>query len=147
MTIIFDADDVAYFDEVYGRRGTASRLEHREIEYRDETRSRSHDCHANAVRWASEVPGVVPVHGWLIEAEDDWQLRIVAHTVVADEAGRLIDVTPLTILSLRFLVHQGSTADFFRRLPRCNQVSWPVPDSMSMMSGGLDNGAADPFGI
>jgi len=143
MTVTFDADDVVYFDEVHGRRATAYVLERRQIEYRDGSRPRENDCHANAVRWAAEAPGLVPIHGWLIETESQWQVTLVAHTVVSDEAGRLIDVTPMAIPVRRFLVDRGSAADFFRRLPRCNTVSWPVLNWTEAMTGGGAEETAD----
>lgn len=144
MTVTFDADDVVYFNEIHGRRKTAYSLERREYEYRDGNRPRENDCHANAIRCAAEAPGMVPVHGWLIETEDQWQVILVAHSVVSDEAGRLIDVTPMAFPASRFLVHHGKAADFFRRLPRCNQVLWPVLNMTGAISGSLDDTADNP---
>src|SRR5690606_13243473 len=95
MTITFDADDVAYFDEVHGRRSEALCPKPLQVVFRDGEAARPNDCHANAVRWAAQTPDAIPVHGWLIEAQDAFQLHIVAHSVVADEHGRLIDVTPM----------------------------------------------------
>lgn len=144
MTVTFDAGDVVYFDEVHQRRATACLLERVEVEYRDGRRPRENDCHANAVRWAAENLGLVPVHGWLIEAEDPCQIRLLAHTVVSDEAGRFIDVTPMSNPVRRFLAHHGSSADFFRRLPHCSQVAWPVLDLTLTMSASAAGGLGGP---
>ncbi|WOB79900.1 hypothetical protein [Brevundimonas nasdae] len=132
MTITFGADDVAYFDEVHGRRFEALSPKRLEVEFRDGEAARPNDCHANAVRWAAQTPDAIPVHGWLIEAHDEFQLHIVAHSVVSDERGRLIDVTPMPIASPRFIPHHGTGDAFFGLLPRCNRVSWPVIDTLAL---------------
>ena len=147
MTITFDADDLAYFDEVHGRRSEALCPKPLQVVFRDGDAARPNDCHANAVRWAAQTPDAIPVHGWLIEAQDAFQLHIVAHSVVADERGQLIDVTPMPIASPRFIPHRGTGDAFFRLLPRCNRVSWPVIDTLTFMTVDLDDETHGPAGV
>ncbi|WP_395943297.1 hypothetical protein [Brevundimonas sp.] len=147
MTITFDADDVAYFDEVYGRRFEAISPKRLEVEFRDGEAARPNDCHANAVRWAAQTPDAIPVYGWLIEGQDAFQLRIVAHSVIANGRGQLIDVTPMPIPSPRFIPHCGTGDAFFSLLPRCNTVSWPVIDTLTFMTVDFDDGTHGPAGV
>ena len=114
--------------------------------FRDGEAARPNDCHANAVRWAAQTPDAIPVHGWLIEAQDAFQLHIVAHSVVADEHGRLIDVTPMPTASPRFILHRGTGEAFFRLLPHCNRVSWPVIDTLALTID-LDDGTSGPTDV
>lgn len=142
MTFAFDDEDARYFNEVLGRREQAVHPEVREVVFRSGQSPAPNDCHANAARWASETPGMTPVHGWLIQAQDPWRLHLVAHSLVQDRDGALIEITPLNGSTGGFLRHEGAADAFFQRLPHCNVVSWPVVD---LSSGSVVEGADRPF--
>lgn len=101
--------------------------ERRRVVFRNGAEPQMNACHANAVQWASETADVAPVLGWLIESGSDDRLQFVAHSVVRDASGLLIDITPMEPVGLRFIPHEGTAEAFFGRLPHCNQITWPIP--------------------
>lgn len=74
-----------------------------------------HECHRNVDLWVQAHPRDQPVRGWL--SFDAFYLlgyhRFQPHSVVADENGRLFDVTP-SLASQRypFLRHEGTDAEY-----------------------------------
>ena len=125
MTIWITEPEVAYFNALLGRRGSARIVERQDVTFRNGDRPACHNCHGNAARWAAETPDVVPIHGWLIEADDGHDLRLVAHSLLEDAEGAWFDITPLEPFQPPFLVHDGSAEAFFALLPRFNVVPWP----------------------
>ena len=140
MTIILGEAEVAYFNAVFRRCGQADLAERRGAVFRDGSSPKPNDCHANAARMASEDPETTPVHGWLIEAGNDCYVRLAAHSLLRDRAGRLVEITPLGPCELRFIVHDGAAEAFFSLLPRFNQITWP-PFSV-LHEGVVDLGGA-----
>lgn len=76
-------------------------------------------CHYNVDRWVSEHPGTRAVRGWLVFDFEKTSMglvhvvRFTPHSVVEDEDGRLVDITP-SGASRRypFLRHTGSDEEF-----------------------------------
>lgn len=132
MTIWITGPEAVYFDALWRRRGSARVVEQREVTFRNGGRPIRHDCHGNAARWAAETPDVVPIHGWLIEADDGRHLRLVAHSLLEHTDTDRFDITPLEPFRPPFLLHEGSAEAFFDLLPRFNVVSWPPPGSADL---------------
>ena len=65
-------------------------------------------CHANADRWVAMRTGWTVARGWVLEyGEPGEGAAYVAHSVVADPAGRLLEVTLRDAVLRRFLAHLG----------------------------------------
>ncbi|MFT4956304.1 MAG: hypothetical protein ACI8U3_002709 [Brevundimonas sp.] len=138
MTILLTEQDVTYFDALKRRRSEAQSPGRPVVVFRDGTSPRRNDCHSNAARWASEDHHTVPVHGWLIEADDGYHLRLAAHSLLKDKKGGLLDITPMDPFSPLFLAHDGPAETFFALLPRFNTITWPPSETMAQLP------AADP---
>lgn len=139
MTVLIAPPEEAYFNSLWGRRDGARVVERREVAFRNGDRPAAHDCHGNAARWAAETPDVVPIHGWLIEADDGHHLRLVAHSLLGHREDGWFDITPLEPFQPPFLMHEGTAEAFFALLPRFNVVTWALPGS----AGGPRFGAGD----
>ena len=137
VTVSITPTEEAYFNSLWGRRGVARFVERREVTFRNGDRPAPCDCHGNAARWAAETPDVVPIHGWLIEADDGHHLRLVAHSLLKHVEAGWFDITPLEPYRPPFLMHEGSAETFFALLPRFNVVTWPLPG----LAGGPRSGA------
>lgn len=133
MTNFLTEQDIAYFEALWLCRTHAVRPVRRTVVFRDGTAPRPSDCHANAARWASEDSETVPVHGWLVECDDGYHLRLAAHSLVRDQEGTFIEITPTGPYDLPFLVHSGTAEDFFALLPRSNSIAWPVHQGVTEM--------------
>ena len=127
MTVSITPPEETYFKALWGRRDGAKVVAHREVVFRAGDRPSPHDCHGNVARFAAETPDVVPIHGWLIEADDGHHLRLVAHSLLKHVERGWFDITPLEPFRPPFLVHDGSAEAFFALLPRFNVVTWPLP--------------------
>lgn len=115
----------SYFDRLFARRGSAERLDPREVRFQDGTAPRAAECHDNVDRWVRENPGCRAARGWAIETETADHASFAAHSAVDEGDGRLVDIT-LTG-SHRFLRHEGSD-DLWRRIePTNRQRVWPPP--------------------
>ena len=66
------------------------------------------DCHANVDRLCDLALGYQTVRGWLIyDLTLIRRCRFIAHSVVRDTSGNLIDITPGRLAGQqRFLVHE-----------------------------------------
>jgi hypothetical protein len=65
-------------------------------------------CHANADRWVAMHAGWTVARGWVLQYGVPGEgAAYVAHSVVADPAGRLLEVTLLDDVLPRFLAHLG----------------------------------------
>jgi hypothetical protein len=65
------------------------------------------DCHANVDRLCDLGLGYQPVRGWLIyDLTIRRRCRFIAHSVVRDLSGNLIDVTAGRLGQQRFLLHE-----------------------------------------
>jgi hypothetical protein len=74
-------------------------------------------CHANADRWVAKHVGWAVARGWVLQYSVPGEgAGYVAHSVVADPAGRLLDVTLRDDVSRRFLAHLGDLAVFMQRV-------------------------------
>lgn len=131
MTRFITPLEADYFDALFARRDDAQRPELRVVTFRDGSRPRPNDCHANAARWASEDEDMVPLHGWLIEADHGYALGLAPHSLLRNASGTLIDITPMGSSTPRFLPHEGPAEAFFALLPRFNQISWPLAPDMT----------------
>lgn len=63
-----------------------------------------HQCHANTMILETYGQGFSAVHGWLYldyDGKADF-VRFVAHSVVMNQQGQLIDVTPLAVETAQF---------------------------------------------
>jgi hypothetical protein len=76
-------------------------------------------CHGNVARWVATNPDHVAVPGWQIIDAPSLGLPyvdVIAHSVVEDGNGDLVDITPvaplLTLLQIPFLRHWGTVAEF-----------------------------------
>lgn len=78
------------------------------------------DCHANVGHWCRIHPEQEPVRGWLvIEHLDRGYCRFVAHSVVGDQNGRLLDLTPPGVAQrYPFLPHPYTGEEFLLLLSR-----------------------------
>lgn len=77
------------------------------------------NCHDNVDRWVRQKPGIVAVRGWVTVGTDGYsQTFLTHHSVVRDEDGDLLDITPLEDEAIRstmhFVQHIGADEVFFR---------------------------------
>ena len=83
-------------------------------------------CHANAVTWAEYNPGFKAVHGWLCaDYRVLGKVAFIAHSVVEDQAGELLDITPVhPVIRWRypFLRDERPTADYLRMIKENGRV-------------------------
>ena len=72
------------------------------------------DCHANVNRLCDLALGYKPIRGWLVYDLTDLRLcRFIAHSVVRDSSGNLMDVTPGRRAGLKtFLIYEDQD-DFY----------------------------------
>lgn len=74
-------------------------------------------CHANAGRWIAEHDGWAVVRGWVLEyGSPGAEAAYVSHSVVADPAGRLLEVTMNDQVTRRLLEHLGDMHVFAERV-------------------------------
>ena len=72
-------------------------------------------CHENAKRWIDAHPDHSIVRGWIIVTD----FLLDAHSVIADDQGALIDVTPrVSQQRLPFIRHPGTEDEFWRMPPQ-----------------------------
>jgi hypothetical protein len=105
----------SYFSELLERESDAERVPFRAVR-RGDWLPKKNDCHNNADYWAIHYPEIKAVRGWLFWGPgDDDRYNIMAHSVV-DEAGVLVDITPIDESTpregLRFLRHIGTDEEF-----------------------------------
>ena len=118
-------EDAAYFDRLLERRGSAVRLDPRAVSFRDGSPPQANKCHENADRWVRENPSCAAVRRWAIEAESGDHLLLVAHSVVQEGDGQLVDIT--LGQPHAFLRHEGELALFDRIRLNNAQRFWPPP--------------------
>ncbi len=74
-------------------------------------------CHANADRWVVAHPSWRVMRGWVLLCNEPFQgAQYAAHSVVADLAGVLWDVTLADGGNRSFLEHAGDLAVFMQRV-------------------------------
>jgi len=117
------AEEVAYFDRLFGQRGSAERLDPRAVVYRDGSSPKPARCHENVDRWVDEHPDCAAVRGWLIETETADHATFVAHSAVNAGRGPLVEITLPS--AIRFLRHEGPCELWERIEPTNRQRSWP----------------------
>lgn len=63
----------------------------------DEWKPQPRLCHQNVFTWIEKVPGQKAVHGWLYFDFGGYLpiVRFTAHSVVEDQKGELLDITPI----------------------------------------------------
>lgn len=127
MTYIIPLEDVAYFDALLARRGSAVRLDPRAVRFLDGSAPEPSKCHENADRWVRENPACSVVRGWALEIDSPECSLFVAHSVVDMGDGLLVDIT--LARSLPFLAHEGEAGQFDRLKLRHAQQFWPLPPS------------------
>jgi hypothetical protein len=76
-----------------------------------------HNCHNNVDRWVREHPNDKAVRGWFVNdvnADGLWPAcYFIAHSVIKDSTGRLIDITPNRASQpYPFLQHDGPEDQF-----------------------------------
>jgi hypothetical protein len=70
------------------------------------------ECHRNAEIWCKLCSGFRHVQGWLV-ADYGYQTQFIAHSVVENEKGELVDITPNDLgRDYLFLRHQEGDGDF-----------------------------------
>ena len=59
-------------------------------------RPTEHECHRNVTTWCEHQTDHKPVRGWLLFDFDNFLpfVRFTAHSVIEDENGDLVDITP-----------------------------------------------------
>ena len=75
------------------------------------------ECHQNTDAWVRANPGVAAVRGWVTYASFGGDsVGLTAHSIVRDQSGVLVDITPLADESaragMRFVEHEGDPALF-----------------------------------
>ena len=74
-------------------------------------------CHANTDRWVAANPTWQVLRGWVLLANEPFAgAQYAAHSVVADPAGALWDVTLSDGIDRSFLEHVGDLAVFMQRV-------------------------------
>lgn len=74
-------------------------------------------CHANADRWIARHTGWAVARGWVLQyGVPGAGAAYVAHSVVTDPAGRLLDVTLHDAVLPRFLAHLGDLEVYAQRV-------------------------------
>lgn len=89
-----------YVKSLYERREEGLYVARQPIRLDDWQPSPNH-CHANTLILESYGRGLSAVHGWLymdFEGSRDY-VRFIAHSVIRDQSGNLIDVTPAATVS------------------------------------------------
>jgi hypothetical protein len=78
-----------------------------------------HNCHNNVDRWVQEHPKHTAVRGWFVndinEPTNGWFpfCYFIAHSVVKDSTGQLIDITPNRASQpYPFIQHDGPETEF-----------------------------------
>jgi hypothetical protein len=108
------ADLLPYVARLYERRNEGVTVPGGRIQGTDWTPV-FNDCHANVNALCGADPRYRPVRGWLyFDFENSLSfVRFTAHSVVADEAGRLWDITP-SRASQRypFICAEGTVEEF-----------------------------------
>lgn len=87
---------------------------------------REHECHRNVDLWVAAHPSHRAVRGWCSFQvfEVAGVSRFAAHSVIADESGRLFDPTPCRASKrYPFLPHPGGNHEFERLLKRTKIVN------------------------
>jgi len=71
-------------------------------------------CHRNVEVWCSRHPNYMAVQGWLVADYEELGIyQFFAHSVVEDETGNLIDITPNPMpYSYPFLRHDEADGRF-----------------------------------
>ena len=77
-----------------------------------------HECHGNVTTWCERNPQHKPVRGWLFFDFDDYfpHVRFVAHSVIEDENGNLIDITPVISFSRYPFIRAEEDEEMFASL-------------------------------
>lgn len=106
--------DTVYFEGVCERvPDSAVALPRRRALFADGSAPQPNACHANAERYVSENPGSRIVRGWLVSSFHDYGAVFDRHSVVADAAGDLMEITPLRDDNVTFVAHYGLEAVFW----------------------------------
>jgi len=119
-------NDDDYFSGLCSRLpGGTDRVEPFEVSIED-WRPEPGKCHDNVdVFVRSSRPQYRPVRGWLVSEQGAGVYWLAAHSVVCDQYGNLLDITPPISdparLGMRFLRHLGTQEQFLSLLPRNNQ--------------------------
>jgi hypothetical protein len=118
------ADD-AYFSGLCKRLHVgADPVEHFEVSLGN-WRPEPAQCHENVNAWVRNRPQYRTVRGWLVSEQGPGLYWLTAHSVVCDQQGKLLDITPpirdTARLETRFLRHLGTEEQFSALLPRNNQ--------------------------
>jgi len=80
-------------------------------------RPQRHACHDNACIWADANPGYSVVRGWLhFPLPGARWSRFVAHSVVSDAQGKLIEVTPTPLPPIYRFVPADLSDDEYREV-------------------------------
>jgi hypothetical protein len=78
-----------------------------------------HNCHDAVDAWIATHTGTQAVRGWLALELDDASVRFVAHSLVRDADGTLLDPTfAQGEPALPFVPHPRATGGFFSQLCR-----------------------------
>lgn len=80
---------------LYARRGEAVITKFAKAQIGD-WKPNEHECHGNVTTWCEHHGKHKPVRGWLFFDYEDIlpHVRFTAHSVIEDESGDLVDITP-----------------------------------------------------
>ena len=99
-------------DRIWANASKAQVVPYRPVMLDDGCLPRPNCCHDNVKAWVRLHPADRRVCGWVILTEG----MLAAHSVVADKAGVLFDITPIDVdqsrQRLRFFAHPGDDTSF-----------------------------------
>lgn len=102
-------DTAGYAADLWARRTEGVKVPYRRVQIGSSV-PQPNQCHGNAQIWVANNPKHRHVRGWLFF---DLMRRFAAHSVVEDEDGQLIDITPtLAIDVYPFIRHVGDDQIF-----------------------------------
>ena len=102
-------------------------------------------CHVNADRWVLLHPSWRAMRGWVLLCNAPFDgAQYAAHSVVADPAGELWDVTLTDGRDHAFLEHHGDVDTYLQRVAdgRWAIVREPLPDLLAYGHWSADDGKA-----